>query len=145
MNINFNIMAELKTRENDGDVLAFLNSVENEKRRTDSLDVLEMMKEITGETPKMWGENIVGFGHYDYKYASGRTGTWLCVGFSPRKSNLTIYLLGGFSANEAVLEKLGRHKKGKSCLYIRKLEDVDLAVLHDLIEEAYHYIKNKEW
>ena len=138
-------MAEVKTKENDGDVLAFLNSVENKQRREDALAVLELMKDITGEEARMWGTSIVGFGHYTYKYASGREGDWMCCGFSPRKTSLTLYIMDGFDKHQELMNQLGKFKTGKSCLYIKKLDDVNLAVLNDLIAESYHYIKNKVW
>ena len=130
-------MAELKTKLNDASVEAFLNSVENEKRRTDSFAVLEMMQEITGEPPKMWGASIIGFGSYHYKYASGREGDWMRVGFSPRKQNLSLYLTNGFSNKEELISGLGKFKTGKGCLYINKLEDVDLDVLKELIQISF--------
>lgn len=138
-------MAEIKTKENDGDVLAFLNSVEHPKRKEDALAILELMSEITGETPKMWGNTIVGFGKYRYKYKSGREGDWPCVGFSPRKANMTLYIMGGFANHEILLEQLGKYKIGKSCLYFSKLENLNLAILSDLISESYIYMKNKKW
>ena len=138
-------MSEVKTKENDGNVLAFLNSVENKKRKEDALAILELMSEITGETPKMWGNTIVGFGKYRYKYKSGREGDWPCVGFSPRKANMTLYIMGGFANHEILLEQLGKYKIGKSCLYFSKLENLNLAILSDLISESYIYMKNKKW
>ncbi|MEM9887226.1 MAG: DUF1801 domain-containing protein [Bacteroidota bacterium] len=136
-------MAELKTKENDGDVLAFLNSVEHEKRKADSFQLLEMMSKITGETPKMWGKTIVGFGSYHYKYASGREGDWYITGFSPRKQSMTIYIMTGFDRYDELMAKLGQYKTGKSCLYVNKLEDVDEAVLKELIAAAYEYMNIK--
>ena len=129
-------MAELKTKINDADVEAFLNGIEDEKRRKDSFAVLELMKKITKAEPKMWGASIVGFGNYRYKYKSGREGDWFVSGFSPRKQNLTLYVMSGFSRYEELLAKLGKHKTGKSCLYINKLEDVDLDVLAEMIETS---------
>lgn len=129
-------MAELKTQKNDGDVEAFLNSVAHEKRRTDSFKVLELMKEVTGEAPKMWGSSIIGFGRYHYKYASGREGDWFLTGFSPRKQSLTLYITAGFDEYDELMTKLGKYKTGKSCLYINKLEDVDQAVLKELVQKS---------
>lgn len=129
-------MAELKTKKNDADVETFLNGIADEKRREDSFAVLELMKKITKADPKMWGASIVGFGNYRYKYQSGREGDWLVSGFSPRKQNLTLYIMSGFSRYEELLAKLGKHKTGKSCLYINKLEDVDLDVLAEIIETS---------
>jgi len=129
-------MAELKTKINDADVEAFLNGIEDEKRRKDSFAVLELMKKITKAEPKMWGASIVGFGNYRYKYQSGREGDWFLSGFSPRKQNLTLYVMSGFSRYDELLAKLGKHKTGKSCLHINKLEDVDLDVLAEMIETS---------
>ena len=126
-------MAELKTQKNDGNVEAFLHSVEHKQRREDSLKMLEIMREETGMEPAMWGSAIVGFGSLHYKYASGREGEWMQVGFAPRKQSLTLYIMDGFSEYEALLARLGKHSTGKSCLYIKKLADVDEAVLRELI------------
>lgn len=129
-------MSELKTQKNDANVEAFLNSVENEKRREDGFVVLDLMKEVTGEEPTMWGTSIVGFGSYHYKYASGREGDWFVVGFSPRKQNMTLYIIDGFDNYNTLLAKLGKHKTGKSCLYINKIEDVDQDVLRELVKQS---------
>ena len=136
-------MSDLKTQPHDGNVEAFLQSVEHDKRREDSFVVLEMMKEITGEEPRMWGPSIVGFGNYHYKYESGREGDFFLAGFSPRKQNLTLYIMSGFSHYEELLQKLGKHKTGKSCLYINKLEDVDLSALKEMIRESVKMMKKK--
>ena len=129
-------MAELKTKPNDGNVDVFLNSVENERKRQDSFKILELMKEVTGEEPKMWGTSIVGFGSYHYKYASGREGDWFVTGFSPRKQSLTLYIISGFTEYESLLGDLGKHKTGKSCLYINKLDDVNLEVMRELVQKS---------
>ena len=129
-------MAELKTQKNDGDVKAFLDGVEHDKRRTDSFKVLALMEEVTGEEPKMWGDSIIGFGSYHYKYASGREADWFLTGFSPRKQSLTLYIMSGFDEYDALMAKLGKFKTGKSCLYINKLEDVDEAVLRELVQKS---------
>jgi len=129
-------MAELKTRQNEQDVYEFLEGVSNETRKKDSYAVLELMRAATGLEPKMWGDSIVGFGSYHYKYASGREGDWFLTGFSPRKQNLTLYIMPGFDKYAGLLKKLGKHKTGKSCLYLNKLEDVDLSVLKSLIEKS---------
>ena len=136
-------MSDLKTKPHDGDVEKFLNSVEHDKRREDSLAMLEVMKEVTGEPPRMWGPSIVGFGTYHYKYESGREGDWMLTGFSPRKQSLTLYIMSGFSHYEELLQKLGKHKTGKSCLYINKLEDVDLSALKEMIRESVKMMKKK--
>jgi len=129
-------MAELKTKPNNGSVEEFLDSVENEKRRKDSFKVLDLMKTVTGHEPKMWGDSIIGFGTYHYKYASGREGDWFLTGFSPRKQNLTLYIMAGFDEYEALLGKLGKYKIGKSCLYINKIEDIDIEVLKKLVKQS---------
>ncbi len=130
-------MSDPKTKKNDASVVSFLNGVENEKRRTDSFVVLDLMKEVTGEKPTMWGTSIVGFGSYHYKYASGREGDWMKVGFSPRKRNMTLYIMDGFGSYDSLLDKLGKYKTGKSCLYINKLEDVDQTVLRKLVKQSF--------
>lgn len=134
-------MAELKTTKNDKDPLAFLQSVENEKRKADGLVVMQMMEEITGEKPIMWGPSIVGFGSYHYKYASGHEGDWMITGFSPRKQALTLYIMPGFDRYENLMSQLGKYKTGKSCLYINKLEDVDKNILHELIVHSVKHMK----
>ncbi len=126
-------MAELKTKPNDKSVEDFLNSIENEQKRKDSFAILEIMKELTNAPPKMWGSSIIGFGNYHYKYRSGREGDWFLAGFSPRKQNLTIYMMSDFVKQDELLSKLGKHKTGKSCLYIKKLSDVDEHVLRKMI------------
>lgn len=127
-------MAELKTKTNDQSVEKFLNSVPDEKKRQDSFRIKKIMEEITGEPAKMWGDSIVGFGSYHYKYASGQEGDWMLTAFSPRKQNLTLYIMPGFERYENLMKQLGKYKTGKSCLYIKKLEDVDLEVLKELID-----------
>ncbi|MBC8329874.1 MAG: DUF1801 domain-containing protein [Planctomycetes bacterium] len=126
-------MAELKTKQHDGDVEAFLDAVEPEQRRRDSRAVCRIMQEVTGEPPKMWGPSIVGFGSYHYVYASGREGDWMLSGFSPRKQALTLYIMSGFTRYDELMAKLGKYKTGKACLYLKKLEDVDEKVLRELI------------
>ncbi len=133
-------MAELKTKPNEQSVEAFLNSVEDEKKRQDCLTILEMMKQITRAKPKMWGTGMVGFGTYHHKYESGREGDWFVAGFSPRKQNLTLYIMAGFSRYDELLSKLGKFKTGKSCLYIKKIEDVDLTTLKELITQSVAYV-----
>ena len=134
---------ELKTKVNDASVTEFINTVEDEGKRTDCFKVLEMMSEITGEPAKMWGNSIVGFGSYHYKGASGREGDWMLTAFSPRKQNLTIYIMGGFDRHALLLEKLGKFTiSGGSCLYVKKLADVDKDVLKELIEASVKVMKN---
>src|SRR3990172_5009026 len=126
-------MAELKTKQTKASVEKFLNSVKDEKKREDSFKILELMKKITKEEPKMWGPSIIGFGNYHYKYASGREGDWFLTGFSPRKQNLTLYIMSYLEKHKDLIKKLGKHKTGKGCLYINKLVDVDMNVLKELI------------
>ncbi len=134
-------MAELKTQPTSADVQAFLDGVANDQRRQDAYTVLKLMKRITRTEPKMWGGSIVGFGSYHYIYESGREGDWFVTGFSPRKQALTLYIMAGFDRYEELMEQLGTYKTGKSCLYIRKLEDVDMSVLRELITESVRYMK----
>jgi hypothetical protein len=129
-------MAELKTQRNNQSVEAFLNKVEDPRKRADSFAILEIMKQVTGEPPAMWGDAIVGFGSYHYKYASGREGDMPVAGFSPRKQNLTLYIFTGFDEYHALLAKLGKFKTSKACLYIKKLEDVDQEALKELIRQS---------
>ncbi len=129
-------MADLKTQRTTASVDAFVAAIEDEQRRRDCITIAAMMKEITGAEPAMWGDAIVGFGAYHYTYASGRSGDWPLVGFSPRKQNLALYLMPGFAEQSDLLKRLGRHKTGKACLYINRLSDVDVAVLRELIARS---------
>ncbi len=133
-------MAANKTTLNDGDVTAFLNTVEKHEKREDCFAILAMMEELVGAPAKMWGTSIIGFGSYDYKYASGRAGTWFQCGFSPRKANITLYIMAGFDEYEDLMSKLGKFKTGKSCLYIKKLTDVDETVLRELIKKSAAHV-----
>lgn len=137
-------MSQLKTQKNDASVEDFLNSVTNEKKRVDSFAILELMREVTGEEPSMWGTSIIGFGAYKYRYASGREGEWPVVGFSPRKQNLTLYIMSGFDEYDALLSDLGKHKTGKACLYINKLDDVDQDVLRELIQQSVRHMEESD-
>ena len=128
-------MAELKTTRNDQSVEDFLNSVTDTNKRADSFEVLALMRDITGEEPRMWGNSIVGFGEYHYKYKSGREGDWFLIGFSPRKQYLTLYIMSGFNQYEELLTKLGKYKTGKSCLYLKRLSDVNRETLISLASE----------
>jgi hypothetical protein len=134
-------MAELKTKRNDASVEAFLGAIPDEKKRADAFAVLELMKRATGEGPAMWGDSIVGFGTYHYRYASGQEGDWPLTGFSPRKQNLTVYIVSGFDAYDELLERLGKYKTGKACLYINKLADVDPAVLEELVRRSAEHMR----
>ncbi len=134
-------MAELKTKPTGQSVEAFLQEVSDEQKRQDCFIVLELMRRITGEEPKMWGSSMVGFGRYHYKYSSGQEGDYFLTGFSPRKQNLTLYIMAGFEQYEPLLQKLGKHTTGKSCLYIKRLKDVDLPTLEELIRQSIHSMK----
>lgn len=134
-------MAELKTKLTDDSVDTFLNEVEDEQKRTDSFVVKSLMEKLTGEPAKLWGTSIVGFGSYHYKYATGREGDWMLTAFSPRKQNLTLYIMSGFSKYEELLAKLGKHKIGKSCLYIKSLADIDMGVLEELIKASIKHME----
>jgi len=136
-------MTQLKTQKNSASVKAFLDAVENEKRAKDAQAVLKLMKRITGLRPQMWGTSIIGFGSYRYQNTSGRKGEWFLTGLSPRKQALTVYIMSGFSNYDALLKQLGKFKTGRSCLYINKLEDIDLAVLEQLIAESVANMREK--
>ena len=127
-------MAEAKTKPTNQSVEEFLNEVPEPERRADCFAVAKIMEEITGEKPKMWGPSIVGFGSYRYKYASGREGDWPEMGFSPRKKDLTLYIMMGFEKHADLMEKLGKHSTSKSCLYIKRLSDVHIPTLKKLIK-----------
>ena len=132
---------ELKTKVNNASVTDFLNSVADERIRKDCFEILKIMKQVTKEEPKMWGATIVGFGSYNYKGKSGREGDWMLTGFSPRKQNLTLYLMGGFDTHTALLKKLGKFTTSVGCLYIKKLDDVDKKVLKELVQASVKRIK----
>ena len=134
-------MADNKTRPTNKSVVEFLNNLDDERKRQDSFTLLKMMEQITAEPPVMWGESIVGFGTYHYKYASGRQGDMPLAGFSPRKQDLTIYITAGFEQYAALLEKLGKHKLGKACLYIKRLEGIDLDVLREIVRMSYDHMR----
>jgi hypothetical protein len=135
-------MATQKTTVNDGNVEDFINKVEDEKKRRDSLALLKLFSKVTGEKPKMWGSSIVGFGSYHYKSDRSRQeGDWMLTGFSPRKQNLTLYVMPGFGDYQDLLKDLGKHKTSVGCLYINKLADVDIAVLEKLIKKTFAAMK----
>ena len=129
-------MAEIKTQRNAGSVDAFLDGIEEETKRGDARRIVAMMEEATGEPPAMWGEGIVGFGTRRLKYASGREVEWMLVGYAPRKANHSLYLPGGFESLGSLLERLGKHKRGGGCLLLKRLADVDLATLRELLTAA---------
>lgn len=134
-------MAENKTKPTKKSVTAFMKDIQDEQMRRDARKVAAMMREATGARAKMWGASIVGFGEYHYKYDSGREGDFMITGFSPRKQALTLYVIPGFRHFEALMGKLGKYKTGKSCLYIRRLSDVDEQVLKRLITASVKYMR----
>ncbi len=139
-------MAELKTKPTDANVLDFLSKNTASERYKDCLTILNLMKEASGAEPVMWGDSIVGFGCYRYLYKTGNGGEWPIIGFSPRKNDLTLYLMPGMYGFEAVadlMEKLGKYKTGKSCLYIKKLANIDLDVLKELIHKSVEAMADK--
>lgn len=136
-------MAELKTKPSKNSITQFINQIENKTRKADSKVILKMMQDITKTKATLWGPAIVGFGSYHYKYASGCEGDWMKTGFSPRKSYISVYLLDGFDKYQGLLEKLGKHKRGKSCLNINKLADVDIDILEKLIRKSYQHMTAK--
>jgi hypothetical protein len=136
-------MSKPKTKQNDKDVTAFLNDIEHDRKRKEAFQLLDIFKEVTGEPPKMWGSSIIGFGKYRYVYKSGREGDWMLTGFSPRKAKHSLYIMSGFSKFDELMEKLGKHKTGKSCLYVNKLEDIDIEVLKELIDSSVMHMKEK--
>ncbi|HBE82596.1 MAG: DUF1801 domain-containing protein [Blastocatellia bacterium] len=132
---------EPKTRETDASVEDFLNSIENPERRADGLRVLEMFNRLTGLEPKMWGPAIVGYGSYEITYSDGRKLDWMMTGFSPRKQNMTLYVICGSPKQPELLAKLGKHTSSVSCLYIKRLSDIDEKVLERIIKDAFQYTK----
>ncbi len=126
-------MSENKTQATNADVMAFLNAVEPERRRLDGLRLNGIFRDVTGFEPVMWGTSIVGYGSYHYVYRSGREGDFLATGFSPRKSSLSIYVMPGYSDFADILNRLGKHRTGRSCLYVNRLSDVDENALRDMI------------
>lgn len=136
-------MAENKTQPTEVDPKDFLAAVEPGWKREDAETVCALMEGLSGHQPKMWGPSIVGFGEYHYKYESGREGDFLLIGFSPRKSALTLYVMGGFPRHEAIMARLGKYKTGKSCLYVKRLSDIDMAVLEELISASLAHMRDK--
>lgn len=134
-------MAELKTKRTKASVNTFLSTIKDEQVRVDCLKIAALMQKATGAEPAMWGPGIIGFGSYHYKYASGREGDWMLTGLSPRKANLTVYIMAGFAEYEELLAKLGKHSRGKSCLYIKRLSDVHVPTLRLLIQKSVNHLK----
>lgn len=130
-------MSYLKTKENDSDVIAYINAIEDDAKKEDALNLLELMERITGFKAKMWGNRIIGFGNYLYKTKAGKEGEWFLTGFSPTKTNLSLHLMFDLTEETDLLEKLGKHKIGKGCLYLKKLADVDILVLEKLISKTF--------
>lgn len=137
-------MAEAKTQPTKASVKKFLDGIQDETKRQDCLELVKMMKQITKAEPQMWGPSIVGFGSYHYKYASGREGDWFLTGFSPRKRDLTVYIMPGLREYDDLLAKLGKHKTGVSCLYLKRLEDVDKKVLKQLIRDSVKNVSKSQ-
>ena len=135
-------MAELKTKQTDESVEKFLNSIPDAERRGDCFAIAKLMEEITGHKPRMWGASIVGFGSYHFKYATGREGDWMVIGFSPRKKDLTLYIMMGFEKHQELMKQLGKHSTGKSCLYIKRLSDIHLPTLKKLIKTSIKQLKD---
>jgi hypothetical protein len=133
-------LADLKTQPNNRSVEDFLNRIEDENKRLDSFKLLELMQSVTGEQPRMWGDSIVGFGSYHYRYASGREGDWFLAGFSPRKQSLTLYIMAGFDQYQSLMAGLGRYTTGKSCLYVKKLDDIDYDTLRELVRLSAEHV-----
>lgn len=138
-------MAELKTKKNDANVQQYLEAIDDPNRKKDCLSIHQMMQKITGHDGSMWGDSIIGYGSYHYKYESGREGDWFLAGFANRKNNISIYIMSGFSKYDDLLEKLGKHKHktGKSCLYINELNDIDTEILEEMIQASVTYIEQK--
>jgi hypothetical protein len=136
-------MAVNKTQKNKASVTAFLNAIEDKQKKSDAKKIAAMMRRASGSRARMWGTAIVGFGSYHYKYASGREGDWMLVGFSPRKQNLVVYIMPGFKDFGALMKKLGKYKTGKSCLYINKLEDIDESILGNLIDRSVKLMRKR--
>jgi len=136
-------VAELKTQPTRASVTEFVAGIDDRQQRADARRVAAMMRRATGKRAKMWGPSIVGYGSYHYKYASGRNGDFMITGFSPRKQALTVYIMPGFSGFKKLLEKLGKYKTGKSCLYIKRLSDVDETILEKLIVDSVRVMRKK--
>ena len=134
-------MGELKTKPTNASVEKFLNQITDEERREDCFKVAKIMEEITGCKPTMWGPSIVGFDTYHYKYASGQEGDWPIAAFSPRKQDLTLYILPGFQESRELMEALGKHRTGRSCLYIKRLSDIHVPTLKKLIRQSVKRMK----
>jgi hypothetical protein len=135
-------MSENKTKPTDESVRAHLDAVADDERRADCYRVLEIMQAATGEEPRMWGRGMVGFGSYHYRYESGREGDWFVTGFAPRKNDLTLYIMAGFDRYDELMARLGKHSTGKSCLYLKRLSDVDVDVLTELVSRSVAHMRS---
>jgi hypothetical protein len=136
-------MAEIKTKVGQENITDFLNTITPEQKKKDAFQLLELFQKITGLTPQLWGGAIVGFGKYDYQQKGGQKGEWFLTGFSPRKSNISIYLMAGFEPYESLLKQLGKHKTGMGCLYINKLSDIDISILEQIARASFEEMKKK--
>ena len=134
-------MAELKTQPTGKSVKDFIDGIKDDARRRDCRTIMKIMRKATKARPKMWGGKIVGYGRYRYKYASGREGEWFTAGFAPRAQNVTLYIMSGFGEYQTLMKKLGKHTKGKSCLHIKRPEDIDLTVLEELVERSVRHVE----
>ncbi len=135
-------MTEPKTQKTEKSVQAFLNTIEDERKREDSQLLIDLLRQVTGDEPAMWGESIVGFGEYHYRYASGREGNWPLTAFSPRKQNFTIYLNYGFEEDVELMSRLGKYKTGKACLYIKSLKDINTDILRKIVSRSIEKTKS---
>lgn len=136
-------MAEPKTKQNNRSVGKFLNGISDEQKRRDCFTLMSIMKQITKAEPKMWGTSIVGFGSYRYTYASGREGDWPLAAFSPRKQNLTVYIMTGFEEYDELLKNLGKHSTAKSCLYFKRLDDIHVPTLKQLVRQSVKHVSRR--
>lgn len=136
-------MSSPVTQRNSNSVEAFLDAISDEKKRADAYKFLDLFKQCTGCEPEMWGSSIIGFGSYHYVYASGKEGDWMLTGFSPRAKNFSLYIMSGFSRFDSLLAELGKHKTGKSCLYVNKWEDLNIDALQEMITASVAYMKEK--
>lgn len=134
-------MHELKTKETDRDVIEFIKSIENQRKREEAFQLLKIFTETTGYAAKIWGTNIIGFGKYHYKYSSGQEGDWFVAGFSPKKTKINLYFAAGDTNREELLKKFGKHQSGKSCVYINKVADINEDVLKEMIIQTVTFLK----
>lgn len=136
-------MAELKTKATNASVKAFLDAIPDEQKRKDCQAIVKIMESATNSKPEMWGASIVGFGRYHYKYESGREGDWMLIGFSPRKQNITLYIMAGFDDYDTLMARLGQYSCGKSCVYIKRLSDLHVPTLQTLVKQSVKHLRKK--